>query len=97
VTLKIERWVVPGALLLALGLLACQNRSTSGEGVQSPEAGTTTEAAPAASAEKAGGKAVFAEMEYNFGEVDQGESIVHEFKVRNEGREVLNIKKVRGS
>lgn len=36
-------------------------------------------------------------MEFNFGEVEQGESVTHNFKVRNEGEEVLHIKKVRGS
>jgi hypothetical protein len=51
----------------------------------------------ASSATKARGTAAFAETEYDFGEVEQDETIVHEFKVRNTGPEVLRIGKVRGS
>ena len=43
------------------------------------------------------GKAVFPEMEHDFGDVEQGETVTHLFKVRNEGEEVLHIKRVRGS
>jgi hypothetical protein len=46
---------------------------------------------------KGSGKAVFPEAEHDFGEVDEGASVSHVFKVRNESEEVLHIKRVRGS
>jgi hypothetical protein len=35
------------------------------------------------------------EMTYDFGEVMEGEEIVHEFKVKNSGKSVLKIDQVR--
>jgi hypothetical protein len=45
----------------------------------------------------ASGKAVFSELVHDFGEVEEGETVEHVFKVRNEGDTPLNIGKVRGS
>lgn len=98
-TLRIQRWYVPAALCLAFVLLACQNRPSSGDRSSAPEAGAPSKTVESESgaAEASGGKAVFPEMDFDFGEVEQGESVTHNFKVRNEGEEVLHIKKVRGS
>lgn len=86
--------VIPSVIALALGLAACGNRSRQADGAPDSAARAVSDAAEAS---RAGGKAVFAEMEYDFGSVEQDENVVHEFKVRNEGREVLHIEKVRGS
>jgi len=40
---------------------------------------------------------VVAEKHHDFGTVEQGEEVQHVFKVRNEGKGVLHIKRVRGS
>ena len=92
--LRREQFVIPALIALALGLAACGNRSRQADGA--PDSAARA-AADASAATKAGGKAVFAQMEFDFGDVEQDESVTHEFKVRNEGREVLRIEKVRGS
>jgi hypothetical protein len=89
---------MPTALVLALFMVACGQRSATSDRGSTAEAGTPSKAGGGdGSEETAGGKAVFPVMEHNFGEVEQGESVTYNFKVRNDGEEVLHIKKVRGS
>lgn len=41
-----------------------------------------------------GPKMVIKEKTYNYGEVRQGQTIEHQFKIKNEGDEALKIKRV---
>jgi len=100
------------AIVLALGLVGCQTGNASGGSSENRESGTEPADSGTKIAQRddghneegdqparapGGGKAVFPEMEYDWGEVEQGEVVTHLFKVRNEGQEVLHIKNVRGS
>jgi hypothetical protein len=95
VALRRERFVIPSVIVLALGVAACGNRSRQTD--RAPDSATRPATTDASAAIKAGGRAVFPEKEFDFGETEQDATITHEFKVRNEGREVLHIGKVRGS
>ena len=86
------------AMGLVLGAVGCGQRSTQAEGSSTGDTGTQpSNAADGGGEAKGGGKAVFAVMEHDFGEVEQGVSLSHVFKLRNEGTEALHIGKVRGS
>lgn len=86
------------AMGLVLGMAGCGQRSARPDGAgETGVARSNSTEGDGGEASKGGGKAIFPEMEHDFGEVEQGESVTHVFKVRNEGQEVLHIGKVRGS
>ncbi len=91
-------------LILAAASWGCRNsssqgsaRSAGGGGGDGSAGAVETEPDAAAEGPEYGGKAVFAEQTHDFGEVEQGKMVSHIFKVRNEGQEVLHIKRVRGT
>ena len=98
----LERVTLPALLVLFALTWGCQptgsaHRANASDGdthvVVNDGGGEPSPSAPPAHS----GKAVFPESEFDFGEVEQGEKVSHVFKVRNEGQEVLHIKRVRGS
>ncbi len=93
------------AMLLALGMLGCQNASSRAEaqfeevdsGASRAKASGTKNRGSGAEASEESGKAVFPVTVHDFGEVEEGESISHVFKIRNVGHDPLHIGRVRGS
>jgi hypothetical protein len=99
------RFAALAALILLVGLWSGCERGAEEQPAERPDATpgdgeatrAATDAGDAAPGPRYAGKAVFAEREYDFGDVYGGATLEHVFKVRNAGQEVLHIEKVSGS
>ena len=83
--------------------VACKNTDSAADTRQVPASTTTptTQQAPAAPAATVPTGPLttiaYPETEHNFGEIEEGEKITHEFAFKNTGKEPLVISKAQGS